>query len=148
MRRFLGPFLKYNESFPYLRFLNVLEVTNLTIKRERVEKVSTVELFAVCLHHGDSVVTSFKDLHLVHRLQSAPCKVSLPGDEDSILHSLNRYFLIQICVLKETWQIPVDKLCLSSQLNFNLNLSKSCHGLYPLNKPTKLSLAIYWFPVV
>ena len=107
MRRFLGPFLKYNESFPYLRFLNVLEVTNLTIKRERVEKVSTVELFAVCLHHGDSVIASLKYLHLVYRLQPAPGEVSLPGDEHGILHPLNGHFLIEVRVLREPSQVSV-----------------------------------------
>ena len=63
-----------------------------------------MKLFAVGLHHGDSVVTSFKYLNLINRLQPASGKVSLPGDEDGRLHPFNCYFLIQVGVLKETFQ--------------------------------------------
>ena len=84
-----------------------------------MEKVSTVKLLAVCLHHGDSVVASFKYLNLVNRLQPAPSKVSLSGDENCILHPLNSYFLIQICVLKETFQFE-NKGSFQNSLHFYL----------------------------
>ena len=84
------------------RDIDRLYMSNLSIKWERMKKVSAMELFGVSLHHGDPVVTSFKYLHLINRLQAAPCKVPLPGDEDCILHPLDSYFLIQIRVLKGT----------------------------------------------
>ena len=66
-----------------------------------MQKIGAVELFAVGLHHGDSVLTSFKDLHLINRLQPAPGEVSLSGDEHGVLHTLDSHSLIQISVLKE-----------------------------------------------
>ena len=109
--------LQYNPSYR-----QKLKMTNLSIKWEIVEQVSTMELFAVCLHHGDSVVTSFKYLHLVHRLQPAPGEVALPGDEDCILHPLNGYLLIEVSVLKETFQL--DNLSRGKENSLTLKIIK------------------------
>ena len=64
-----------------------------------MEKVGAVELLAVGLHHRDPVLSPLEYLHLVHRGDVGPSKVSLSCDENLAVSVLQSDSLVVISIL-------------------------------------------------